>query len=748
MSNSDNKIINTNANAYNPQQVIDLIVSNVIASKFSDVLKTDFDLSVGNITKLLLLMSTGEMKTLMTYIFTNLISQFRKFPQLVYFLAIKFIKIMNIFKKKKTIEKIEEPQITKKYLETIRINVDISFMTSFYKFIRKYNSCEFTEKILAVNYNNIKERIFCSRLSKIVILFDDYTIRIENDVDYEINSFNNEITKVMSIENTNDNTKKNITSFLDLLTPSQRDVVSKFKDELVNRHGSIGNIVKEIYESGGNVKPFENKLTLRTVAELIVEKYPNLDKDITFVEIVIVDKMLDTISTYGQEKLFNILKKSNRILFDPENIYKTTKECGSICFFSCPDFGSIRSQRNISHVDLATTFDNLLKTFNRLHYGTTNPPENVTNTQIFLDLHISSTNDNNALNLKNIMEEFITKVTEYTKKTTTKIKIFCLSFENEKITSEKENPEYETWNQKKQMIDKIEKVKSGEKDNIDLLFFLNTPAPSKTITSETIKQKIVVKQLNEIEKDIDTLYLREDDKRKLMSSLFQFRDKKDLIKSLGLPNKLNVLLYGEPGTGKSTTIQAIATYLQKDIYYVDLKNIKTNQELQMMFEYVNKNANGAIVVCEDIDAMTNIVLKRENKVNEFKVNDLVNNTNSKLSLEYLLNILQGTLTMDDSIFLVTTNHIDHLDPAFYRDGRFDLKIELKLCDKYQINQIYNKMIGREIEREVIKKIPENKFSPATIIFHIKNYIFNVDMKDEEILRPFILDDAKMKNLIY
>ena len=61
-----------------------------------------------------------------------------------------------------------------------------------------------------------------------------------------------------------------------------------------------------------------------------------------------------------------------------------------------------------------------------------------------------------------------------------------------------------------------------------------------------------------------------------MNSLSQYKYKGQILKDMGLQNKLNLLLYGIPGTGKSTTIQAVATFLQKDIYYVDLQKATCN----------------------------------------------------------------------------------------------------------------------------------------------------------------------------
>ena len=101
-----------------------------------------------------------------------------------------------------------------------------------------------------------------------------------------------------------------------------------------------------------------------------------------------------------------------------------------------------------------------------------------------------------------------------------------------------------------------------------------------------------------------------------------------------------------------------------------------------------------------------------------------------------MNILQGTLTMEDSVFIVTTNHLEHLDPAFYRDGRFDVKIELGKCDKYQIQTIYSNMMNKKLSNELLDKLQENKFTPATIIYHIKNYIFTED-SDEQIINDLL-----------
>ena len=349
-----------------------------------------------------------------------------------------------------------------------------------------------------------------------------------------------------------------------------------------------------------------------------------------------------------------------------------------------------------------------------------------TPSKIKLSLIFSSDTD---FKLAELSEEFVNVIYSLSTQKADSVKIHTIHLKSLVKTVEKPNPEYAEWEEKRKLL---------EKEGISVMKDLGLLAiPPKTLTEKLTEKTIHSKQLSTISKSMESLYLRKKDKTRLMSSLCQFRDKKTILKDFGLQNKLNAMLFGKNGTGKSTTIQAIATYLGKDIYYLDLQGVKTNGDLQMLLDYTNNNVpGGAIIVMEDIDAMTNVVHKRSTETQEATVAQLVANDEEKLSLEYLLNVLQGTLTIDGSIFLMTTNHIEKLDPAFIRPGRFDLLIELKAADHYQINCIYEKMIGRPIPNELLKKVPEGVHTPAAIIYHLKNHLFE-DATDDEILADLI-----------
>ncbi len=330
----------------------------------------------------------------------------------------------------------------------------------------------------------------------------------------------------------------------------------------------------------------------------------------------------------------------------------------------------------------------------------------------------------------------------------TTINICKIKLNKKEVKTEIPNPDYQSYLEKKEMIEKMINPSNqshysnspNQSNTSEIVIKELSNIPPKTICQTRISKEIVSEIINSDFKSFDTMYLREADEKKLLSVLSKFKSNKELLKSLGLPNKLCVMLDGLPGTGKSSTILTIASYLKKDIYYLSFGDtIETNEDLQMIFDHVVKNCNGGIIVAEDIDAVGTLACRIKNSQNLNQPQntiEVVETTTQKLSLAYVLNLLQGTITPDNLIFIATTNHIEKLDPAFYRHGRFDVRITFKLADHYQMNKIYNKFFQRSIPNNLIGKIAEDKYTPAQFIFTIKDYI-SEDFTDEVILQDFL-----------
>jgi SpoVK/Ycf46/Vps4 family AAA+-type ATPase len=159
-------------------------------------------------------------------------------------------------------------------------------------------------------------------------------------------------------------------------------------------------------------------------------------------------------------------------------------------------------------------------------------------------------------------------------------------------------------------------------------------------------------------------------------------------------------------------------------------------------------------VFEDVDAQTNIVHQRttivkasDSDIIEIKSESIDDSTtsvyqsenkkNGDLDLSYLFNILDGTLSQQDMVYCMTTNHIERLDKGFYRKGRFHAIIELKKCDKYQIQCIFEKIMKREILDSILDKISEDVYTPAEVIHHLLENKYNVELSDQEIIDDLI-----------
>jgi chaperone BCS1 len=149
---------------------------------------------------------------------------------------------------------------------------------------------------------------------------------------------------------------------------------------------------------------------------------------------------------------------------------------------------------------------------------------------------------------------------------------------------------------------------------------------------------------------------------------------------MNYPYKYSALIHGVPGSGKTSTILAIASELKRDVEYVNLSAVSAVDLLDRM-----NGHPGRIFVFEDIDAIKFSANSNRNDDSESAPSETddegtaIPNSDfsGTLSLSDLLNITDGLLSSDGTICIFTTNHKDRLDPAFLRAGRMNKTIEFR-----------------------------------------------------------------------
>ena len=573
---------------------------------------------------------------------------------------------------------------------------------------------EFQKKIPALFSYESSKIDYDTEYSDIKICYSELTVKISSMckqkkiIKASNSSSDSRINFIVQMDNlTSELIKKNYFKANDFLKKDDFDKIGEIT--LITTSYDISILFKFFYGHDRlNVKIKISLDCIYTLTELIT--------NIIFSNVVIkdLDKMKDT-----QTGKFKLMAIYNFILI-------TTMLCNS----------------NIKIFDFVTT------KFTNLNYssindgfrtGVKNDPKMEELEYAKKILLFSCENNKKSLSLEIISEldrqetlrkfgNLVTSINDYVKlsKTNQPVSIFTLELKTRETISKKPNPEYTRYIETKAML------VSQKIDATEIIKTIGIQPEPELICVNT-ERYIESKKLNQRFASFDNLYLRKGQEKDLLNIVSTYQTDKARLMSLGITNKLGLLFYGDPGTGKTTSIITIASFFGRNLYYINFKKIKTNAELKMAFDEVNSVLNNGIVVLEDIDCMTDIVLKRtEIQKAKESIED-----ESSITLEYLLNILDGLLTANDSIVIMTTNHKDHLDEALIRPGRIDNSIEMKNCDSHQIANIYRRFIGREISVNILNQIAENVHSPAKIIYHLKDWIKRTTEPDEVIMSNFL-----------
>lgn len=180
---------------------------------------------------------------------------------------------------------------------------------------------------------------------------------------------------------------------------------------------------------------------------------------------------------------------------------------------------------------------------------------------------------------------------------------------------------------------------------------------------------------------LDSVFLDEGVKERIVADIEDFLGSQDWYTERGIPYRRGYMLFGPPGTGKSSFIQALAGELGYSIALVILSQRGITDD--SLGRLLTKVPPRTLILLEDADAAFN---------NRRQVDD-DGYSGSNVTFSGLLNALDGVATGEERITFLTTNHIDKLDEALIRPGRVDLIERIGEATIHQAASMWDRFYG-------------------------------------------------------
>ena len=240
-----------------------------------------------------------------------------------------------------------------------------------------------------------------------------------------------------------------------------------------------------------------------------------------------------------------------------------------------------------------------------------------------------------------------------------------------------------------ELIQTVKKLDDGELDEIKV--FNYDPCSWEFIT--TIPKR-----------EMNSVFIPNETKKEILNALDKFANNESFYKERGIPYQLGILLEGPPGTGKTSLVKAIASYINKNISTISPTHLYDLPRSLGSFK------ESSIMVIEDID--TSIITNDRKNKNALSEEDITQGKMLKeeeppvfsfSSLSDVLNSIDGILSIHGRVLIMTTNHYEKLDKALIRPGRVDLVIHVGFVTQETFNEFILSFFNKKVERQFTGK---------------------------------------------
>ena len=193
----------------------------------------------------------------------------------------------------------------------------------------------------------------------------------------------------------------------------------------------------------------------------------------------------------------------------------------------------------------------------------------------------------------------------------------------------------------------------------------------------------------------------------ILKDIENFWTRADVYRKYNFVHKRGILMYGEPGCGKSGIIQILATMLMELNGIVI--NIKSQNDIDYFIEFIPtfrkiEPNRPLVVILEDIDSLAG---------------------EDRYSTSQLLNILDGVKQIEGVVYIATTNYPEKLqERVTNRPSRFDRRYKIELPNE-EIRRAY---ITNKLNSDDLAKIDIDEWVKRTggmSLSHLKEVVVSV-----------------------
>lgn len=170
-------------------------------------------------------------------------------------------------------------------------------------------------------------------------------------------------------------------------------------------------------------------------------------------------------------------------------------------------------------------------------------------------------------------------------------------------------------------------------------------------------------------RSFDNVFIPLSQEQQIITGVKKFCDSEAWYRKHCIPYHYGIMLHGNPGTGKSSVVQAIINLIDCDVYYIPGDKLSEAVVNEEWLRFAPKDRM-RVVVIEDLDTCR-FTLERSTDKDENAFRNV-----QIATIGTFLNMIDGFGNNDKVIYIFTTNHLEKLDPAIIRPGRVDLCLEI------------------------------------------------------------------------